>query len=530
MDNLRYTYKFGTNQLDHVKDAVSANNYSIDIDNQDTLNYTYDQIGNLKKDKAEGIDTIIWTVYGKIAKIVKSNGIIINYTYDAAGNRISKVVNAKMGGKKVTWYVRDASGNVMSVYSKNDSINNGHLMQSEVHLYGSSRLGIWESERDMQDTAILLQNGMIMFKRDKKRYELNNHLGNVLVTVSDRKIPISYNGTTIDHYEAYVMNAQDFYPFGMVMVGRGYVKSVGYRYGFGTQERSTEINENSYTAEFWQYDARIGRRWNTDKRPNVSISPYNCFAGNPIWYNDIKGDTITGENGFDKAAYRAGLVEHIDLLKKYKKDGLPGGMAVNEKNLNGKLNEMNAALNTFDALEARKDIIVVRKGDAATNPNEAWTNFNIAQNAPRVDIGTGVKDADFYLISHELQHVEDYFNGGFSFAANGAGGILVDIYDEIGPNNRQEVLRSGIIAASPNPTVWTNKTLPNRVFSDGTTPYNVLPKDKRVLSDPKWSSFLKTETAKSVQENTPQPHFYVGFEKDRADAEAAKKAEEAKKK
>ena len=40
-----------------------------------------------------------------------------------------------------------------------------------------------------------------------------------------------------------------------------------YRFGFNGQEKDDEIfgsTGTSYTAEFWQYDARIGRRWNVD--------------------------------------------------------------------------------------------------------------------------------------------------------------------------------------------------------------------------------------------------------------------------
>ena len=52
----------------------------------------------------------------------------------------------------------------------------------------------------------------------------------------------------------------------MQLVGRKFSGSSSYRYGFNGQEKSTEIvpNESSYTAEFWQYDSRIGRRWNVD--------------------------------------------------------------------------------------------------------------------------------------------------------------------------------------------------------------------------------------------------------------------------
>ena len=76
------------------------------------------------------------------------------------------------------------------------------------------------------------------------------------------------------------------------MPGRSYTIGNGYRYSINGQENTPEIAPNTTTAEFWQYDARIVRRWNVDPKSNVSISPYNCFAGNPIMYVDILGDTL----------------------------------------------------------------------------------------------------------------------------------------------------------------------------------------------------------------------------------------------
>jgi hypothetical protein len=155
MDSLSYKYNAGTNQLNWVKDIVANNEYRSsnsapydieDINNQAANNYTYDQIGNLVSDAAESITTaaggIKWNVYGKITEINKAttgNGSVkkISYTYDAAGNRISKKVERyNSGGTDYTFYVRDASGNTMSVYTYTDS-----LKVSEQYLYGSSRLG-----------------------------------------------------------------------------------------------------------------------------------------------------------------------------------------------------------------------------------------------------------------------------------------------------------------------------------------------------------------------------------------------------
>ena len=77
------------------------------------------------------------------------------------------------------------------------------------------------------------------------------------------------------------------------MPGRTFTapNSTGYRYSINGQEKEKELNENITSAEFWMYDSRIVRRWNVDPRPNVSISPYNAFVGNPISFSDPKGDT-----------------------------------------------------------------------------------------------------------------------------------------------------------------------------------------------------------------------------------------------
>ena len=53
----------------------------------------------------------------------------------------------------------------------------------------------------------------------------------------------------------------------------------------------------SLSAEFWQYDSRLGRRWNVDPVCKEYESPYACFAGNPMWFADRFGaDTIFDDN------------------------------------------------------------------------------------------------------------------------------------------------------------------------------------------------------------------------------------------
>ncbi len=84
--------------------------------------------------------------------------------------------------------------------------------------------------------------------------------------------------------------------------------SSDYRFGFNGQEKTDELKAegNHNTALFWEYDTRLGVRWNQDPKPNPSLSNYVCFANNPIWYTDIPGDTAFR---FNSKGYFLGVVD-----------------------------------------------------------------------------------------------------------------------------------------------------------------------------------------------------------------------------
>jgi hypothetical protein len=81
----------------------------------------------------------------------------------------------------------------------------------------------------------------------------------------------------------------------MNMPGRTYQASPTskYRYSINGQEKESELNENITTAEYWEYDSRIGRRWNPDPVVNISESRYATFGNNPVYYSDPNGDFKT---------------------------------------------------------------------------------------------------------------------------------------------------------------------------------------------------------------------------------------------
>ncbi len=145
-------------------------------------------------------------------------------------------------------------------------------------------------EHDRHHPAKTYMNGLgnvgytVNFIRGKKFFELTNHLGNVLATVSDKKLGVAANGTIVS-YTADLVSAQDYYPFGMVAPGRSYTTGTQYRYGFNGKENDKDINGQGvdYDYGFRIYDARIGKFLSVD--PLAKAYPWNspyAFAENDV--------------------------------------------------------------------------------------------------------------------------------------------------------------------------------------------------------------------------------------------------------
>ena len=272
-----------------------------------TGNYGYDAIGEMTKDSTNGISNVSWTVYGKIQQITKSDGSTLVFTYDPAGNRISKIYTASGASPVTTWYVRDAQGNILSIYTSGDvTVNGGDLSLTESDIYGSSRLGMLRTAIDVYNpmpvTPVILpllgQGYGVIFARGDKLFELTNRLGNVLATISDKKYGVSLDGSTVDHYVPQVVSASDYYPFGSQMPGRD--TTLGgkyYRYGFNGKENDNEVkgvgDQQDYGARI--YDPRVGRWLTRDpsQSTHASLTPYHFATDNPINLIDANGeDTI----------------------------------------------------------------------------------------------------------------------------------------------------------------------------------------------------------------------------------------------
>jgi len=318
IDSLTYHYtlangKITTNKLNYITDAVSSSGYNLDLRNQTSLtNYRYDAIGNLIYDNYSGItgnggvNSITWSVYGKPLKIYKAGADSITYTYNTANQRVSK---NELG--VTSWYVRDAQGNVLALYDNIHGNNNWR----EQHLYGSSRLGMW-----MPNMNMVTNNSVAIWDSvGKKQYELDNHLGNVMTTVTDKRLQHSTSGTSIDYYLADVASAQDYYPGGMLMPSRIYTygSDSSYRYGFNGRENDNTVkglgNEIDYGNRI--YDPRIVRFDSVD--PDAYKYPWYSsyqFSGNmPIKHVDIDGREVEDDENMGEVVDADGVPETSHL-------------------------------------------------------------------------------------------------------------------------------------------------------------------------------------------------------------------------
>jgi RHS repeat-associated protein len=122
MDSMIYHYKSNSNQLTYVDDVIPVNRHNVDMDDQTGSNYRYDLIGNLVYDRAEGIDSIKWNLLGKMTHVYKKTGPSLEFQYGPDGHRTVKRLFTGDSTLSTEYYVRDAQGNIMSVYDVSNTM------------------------------------------------------------------------------------------------------------------------------------------------------------------------------------------------------------------------------------------------------------------------------------------------------------------------------------------------------------------------------------------------------------------------
>lgn len=150
-----------------------------------------------------------------------------------------------------------------------------------------------------------------------------------------------------------------------------------YRFGFNGKEKTNEISGigNHNTAEFWEYDTRLGRRWNVDfrfkEKPN--ISPFATNSNNPIWYMDPLGD-----------------LESTDVIKQYGTNEVVGAKNDGDNNVYVVNNEIEKKRTGEVIAETLSpfDFILTDDGKGSFDKN-ASININLDQLKISSEFNTG---------------------------------------------------------------------------------------------------------------------------------------------
>jgi RHS repeat-associated protein len=169
------------------------------------------------------------------------------------------------------------------------------LRQTEVPIYGSDRIGMYTPRVGIDDQPEIVSEaeGVKHYSRARgaKRYELKDHLGNIRVTVSDRKIAVT--NKDIITYHAEVLTYTDYYPFGMAMPTRNYQSpEIGeHRYGFNGKENDADFGDGIQDYGFRIYDELVCRFLSVDPlmKNYPELTPYQFASNRPIDGIDLDG-------------------------------------------------------------------------------------------------------------------------------------------------------------------------------------------------------------------------------------------------
>jgi|GEM_PF-695202 len=324
IDDLTYHYPVNSNpaayynghqpnRLNYIDDAVLSVTEG-DLPDQSANNYVYDASGNLLEDVSEGLTNVEWHSFDKPKKITKTINVsadrILSYGYDATLNRLFKRSSTSIAAGKdtSTYYIRDAQGNVMATYNLTADIQDPdeppgflRVKLGERYIYGSSRLGRISSEKviaeyEKEGVPLVITPGTdglwfspgstLNDKIHDCNYELSNHLGNVMVTLSEEIL--FDNGTRTTYLQSYT----DYYPFGGRMSSREF-NIDSYRYGFNGKENDNEVKGEGNHQDYGMriYDPRVGRFLSVDpiasKYPE--LTSYQFASNRPIDGIDMDG-------------------------------------------------------------------------------------------------------------------------------------------------------------------------------------------------------------------------------------------------
>jgi len=248
---------------------------------------------------------------------------------------------------------------------------------------------------------------------------------------------------------------------------------MAYRFGFNGQEKDDEVAGvgNTMTAEFWEYDARLGRRWNIDPIVKENESGYSTFSSNPIVFIDPNGDNAgdyyskSGEHlGSDGKADNKGYVTEKDKIV-YKGDG---------KTIDSKKTEKELFTKNHKEFQNTASLIKHESGASGTESSAKWMAHTLNNALGNSDVNyKGIKSLNKLMKSH------------FSSASNAEKSKLLSVNDN---SLHANWARAGLI----------DVLLGNEDPTGGAVLWDGIDFLKRGFSHPKFSQYSTVVIAENV--------------------------------
>ncbi|MGN6645741.1 MAG: RHS repeat domain-containing protein, partial [Cytophaga sp.] len=273
-ESLFYNYVANTNKLASVQLVSAA-----------FRTYLYNAIGQMtQQTDADGkVKKLKYNTAGQVIEIKNGNDVVkVTYEYNERGQKVKKLTYSGGVLTNTTWYVLDASGNIVSLYDT----KSGSQQQAEIPVYSSARIGV------------VYKNGSAL----TFTYELKDHLGNVRATINRiRKSP----------GKADVVSWADYFPFGEVIPDRHF-ETAGLlsRFGYQGDYCEAEMDETGWNDfDLRMYDPVIGR-W-------LSRDPYNQYHSPYVGMGNDPMNGVDPDGGYKTrfGAWTAGLVSGIKNFK-----------------------------------------------------------------------------------------------------------------------------------------------------------------------------------------------------------------------
>ncbi len=130
----------------------------------------------------------------------------------------------------------------------------------------------------------------------RSRYEFSNHLSNINLVTTDRKIAVTLTSapTLVQYFTSEIITANDYFCFGFEMKGRSVNSGANYLYGFNGKRKDPEGlggGGATYDYGFRIYNPSLGRFLSVDPLTDSYpwYTPYQFAANRPIMAIDVDG-------------------------------------------------------------------------------------------------------------------------------------------------------------------------------------------------------------------------------------------------